>query len=180
MLRTFSDQGIVLARKSFSEADRIVFVYSKYHGRISLIAKGVRKPKSRKRGHIEVFSLIRFQAACTKGLDIMTEAEVIKSFENIRKDLKKISLAYYICEVVGKITKEGEENKNFFELIKNTLNRLETSSGLRIQREEFLTALLTLSGYWPEGKKLPNPDGVLEQVVERQINSVRVGKKVLE
>ncbi|MFC1625541.1 DNA repair protein RecO [Patescibacteria group bacterium] len=180
MFKVFSDEAIVLARRNFSEADRILSVYSKSHGRISLIAKGVRRPKSRKRGHIEVFNIIKFQAANGHTLDIVTEAEIITHYKKIRKSLKKVSLAYYICEVIGKITKEGEENKKLFELIKDTLDNLEVQSELKLLRKEFLSELLVLLGYWPKGRPLENPDGVLEEVVERQINSIRVGKRVLE
>ena len=84
---SYSEEGIVLARKNYGEADRIVSIYSQNHGRISSIAKGVRKLSSRKRGHLEVFSHIRFQAVNGKGLDLMTEVETVENFGEIRKSL---------------------------------------------------------------------------------------------
>jgi len=179
-LHSYSSEGIVLARRNYGEADRILSVYTKNHGRISLIAKGIRRPKSRKRGHLEIFSYIRFQAATGRGLDLMTEAEVIDDFKEIRKNLKKVSLAYYFCEVVGKITHEGETNERLFDLILENLERLKEEKELRNQRLDFILKLLTLLGYWPAGKQLLDIDNKLEEVIERQINSVRVGKKMLE
>ncbi|KKU02477.1 MAG: repair protein RecO protein, partial [Candidatus Woesebacteria bacterium GW2011_GWE1_45_18] len=108
--RTYSDEGIVLTRRHYAEADRILSVYSKNHGRLSLIAKGVRRPTSKKRGHIEVFNQIKFQAVRGRGLDLMTEAEIIENFAEIRKSLKKVALAYYFMEVVGRTTHEGEKH----------------------------------------------------------------------
>ena len=108
--RTYTSEGIILARKNYGEADRIISVFSKDQGRVSMMAKGARRPKSRKRGHIEVFNRVRFQAITGRGLDIMTEAEVIDDFKQIRTSLKKISLAYYLAEVIGRITHEGEGN----------------------------------------------------------------------
>jgi len=172
----YTSEGIVLTRRNFGEADRILSIYSKDHGRISLIAKGVRKPKSKKRGHIEVFNLVKFQAALGHGLDIMLEAEVANDFESIRGSLKKISLAYYFMEVVGRITHEGESNIELFNLIFSSLTKLQTTKELKKLRLEFLQDILTLLGYWPRGVIIPNPDEKLEEVIERQIYSERVGK----
>ena len=75
-----------MARRNFGEADRILVIFSKNFGRLSLLAKGIRKPKSRKRGHLEVFSHVRFQASTGHGLDLMTEAEAIGDFKEIRNN----------------------------------------------------------------------------------------------
>ncbi len=178
--RSYSDEGIVLARRNYGEADRILSVYTKNHGRLSLIAKGIRRPKSRKRGHLEVFSHFKFQAASGRGLDIMTEAELIDSFSEVRKNLKKVSLAYYFMEVLGRTTHENEVHADLFELTVEYLNRLKTEKQLKKLRLNFVLELLTLLGFWPKGKPLGNPDYKLEEVIERQITSFRVGKRMLE
>jgi DNA repair protein RecO (recombination protein O) len=177
---SYSSSGIVLGRKNYGEADRIISVYSKDHGRISLIAKGIRRPKSRKRGHLEIFSLLKFQAISGRGIDLMTEAEIVDDFKEIRKSLSKVSLAYYFMEVIGKITHEQEQNIDLFNLIFDTLNKLKTETKLKELRLNFILKLLTTMGYWPHGQDLPNPDEVLEEVIERQIYAERVGKRMLE
>jgi DNA repair protein RecO (recombination protein O) len=177
--RGYTSEGIVLTRRNFGEADRIISIYSKDHGRISLIAKGVRRPSSRKRGHIEVFNLVKFQAVIGHGLDTMTEAEVVDDFKTIRGSLKKVSLAYYLMEVVGRITHEGESNIELFNLLLSTLTKLVTAKELKSLRLDFVLKLLTLLGYWPKGVKLPDPDEKLEEVIERQIYSERVGKRMI-
>ncbi|KKR84617.1 MAG: repair protein RecO protein [Candidatus Woesebacteria bacterium GW2011_GWB1_41_10] len=138
------------------------------------------RPKSRKRGHLEIFSYIRFQAATGRGLDLMTEAEVIDDFKEIRKNLKKVSLAYYFCEVVGKITHEGETNERLFDLILENLEKLKSETELKKLRLDFILRLLILLGYWPAEKQLLDIDNKLEEVIERQINSVRVGRMMLK
>lgn len=178
--RSYSDEAVVLARRNFGEADRILSVYTKNHGRLSLIAKGIRRPKSRKRGHLEVFSYMRFQAVSGRGLDIMTEAEVIDSFSQIRKSLKKVALAYYFMEVVGRTTHEEEPNYELFNLILDYLKRLTQERQLKKLRLDFVLRLLILLGFWPKGKSLPSPDEKLEEVIERQIASFRVGKRMIE
>ena len=150
----YTSEGIVLTRRNFGEADRILSIYSKDRGRVSLIAKGVRRPSSRKRGHIEVFNLVKFQAVIGHGFDTMTEAEVANDFKSIRTSLKKISLAYYFMEVVGRITHEGESNLELFNLLSSALTELETARELKKLRLDFVLQLLTLLGYWPKGAAL--------------------------
>ncbi|HJY98105.1 MAG TPA: DNA repair protein RecO [Patescibacteria group bacterium] len=178
--RSYSSEGIVLARRNFGEADRILVIFTKNTGRLSLIAKGVRRPKSRKRGHIEVFNQVAFQASSGKGIDIMTEAEVIDDFSEIRKSLKKVSLAYYLAEVVGRITHDNEANSELYDLILETYEKLKTAKRLRILRLNFISDLLTLTGFWPKGRPIPDPDTKLEEVIERQIASERVGKRMIQ
>ena len=177
--RSYSSEGVVLGKRNYGEADRILILYSKDRGKLSLLAKGVRRPKSRKRGHIEIFNKVSFSASLGRGIDLMTEAEVIDDFSDIRDNLKKVSLAYYFCEVIGKITHEGEPNIEIYNLLVDGLEKLRTEANLKRLRLDFVGKLLILMGYWPSSKILPNPDEKLEEVLERNINSVRVGKRVL-
>ena len=174
--RSYTSEGIVLARRDYGEADRILAVYSKLHGRVSLIAKGARRLRSKKRGHIEVFNIINFQAISGRGLGIMTEAVVVDDFSDFKKNLKKVSLAYYFMEVVGKITHEGEANTGVYNLLKSSLENLKNTKELKKLRLDFILKLLTTMGYWPEGKSMQNHDKELEEVLERTLSSFRVGK----
>lgn len=177
--KRYVSEGVVLARRNYSEADRILVVYSKHYGKISLLAKGVRKPKSRKRGSLEVFSHIKFSASRGKSLDLITEVEIINSFSSIRKNLKKVAVAFYFMEVMGRTTREDESNlKLYFNLLKN-LKMLKSTKSLRDLRKDFVYDTVVLLGFWPKGRPMGNPDQVLEDVVEREMYSVRVGKKVV-
>lgn len=177
--KSYTSRGIVLACRDLGEADRVVVVFSEDLGRLTLIAKGVRRLKSKKRGHIEVFNFISFHAISSKSLDIMTEVEVVAQFNQIKTSLKRISLGYYLVEVVSKITNEGEFNKDLFDLIYNFLKNLTKTNKLKKLRLDFVLDLLVLMGYWDGREKLANPDEKLSEIIERQITSVRVGKKML-
>ncbi len=178
--KTYSSEGIILKRINYGEADRILTVFTRDFGKLSLLAKGVRKIKSKKRGHLEVFSQIKFSAHKTPVLDVLTEVLAIKNFEIIREDLKKVSLAYYFCEVINKITHDGEHPSTIYNLLSTVLEQLEHETKLKKIRLEFIYNLLTEMGYWPRGKKMADPDNELSNILERQLTSVRVGKKVLE
>lgn len=155
-------------------------IYSKENGKISVIAKGVRRPGSRKRGHLEIFSKIRFQAVYGKGIAILTEVETIDSYGSVRKSIKKISLAYYFVEVLSKATHEGEENYELFNFICNVMDKLKSAKKLKELRLEFVAGILKILGYWPKDKIINLPDEKLDEILERQIYSKRVGKLMLE
>lgn len=178
-MRSYSSEGIVLARKNYGEADRILVVFTRKFGKLSFIAKGIRRPTSRKRGHLEVFNYFKFSASKGRGLDIITEAEVIYSYQKIRKNLKKTALSYYMTEVLGKVLHENEPHEEIFLLMLQNLDKVSKESNLKQIRLEFIEKLLVLLGFWPIDKPLDNPDIKLEEVLERKLNSVRVGKKLL-
>jgi len=177
--RSYSSEGIILGRASYSEADRIISLFSKDYGKITLLAKGVRKLKSRKRGHIEVFNRIKFSAARGKGLDILTEAEEIESYRKIRSSLQKVSLAYYFTEIVARTAHDNEVNREIYGLLCLYLKRMESEHSLKKFRLAFVTELLIRLGYWPQNKPLSSPDILLEEVMERKPNSLRVGRQML-
>jgi DNA repair protein RecO (recombination protein O) len=177
--RRYSSEAIVLARRNYSEADRILTVVSQHYGKLVLMAKGVRKPISRKRGSIEVFSKIKFSAARGRIFDIVTEVEMLRFYKDIRNDLKKVSLAYYFIEVVDKIIQQEEKNGEIFTLLNDYLSKLESEKKLKKLKDEFVRRILIISGFWPRQKAINNPNKTLEYVLERKISSARVGKKVL-
>lgn len=178
--KTYTSEGIVLSRKNYSEADRILVCYSKHFGKLTLLAKGIRKIKSKKRGHLEIFSKVKFSAVKGKGMDIITETETINDFAGVRSNLNKISLAYYFCEVVNKITHEDGNASSVYILLSNVLENLEVETELKKLRLKFIYDLLIEMGYWPEDKRMTDADTVLEDVIERKLSSVRVGRIMLQ
>lgn len=177
--KKYTSRGIVLSRRNFSEADRILKIFTNDHGKVVLLAKGIRRLKSRKRGSLEIFSKIRFSASQTKTIDIITETVPEDLYLQIRNDLRRTSLAYYFVEIIDKVTADGERHDTLYDLVVEFMEKLKDSNNLKKLRLEFVYRVLVTLGYWPGGKELKNADEVLSEVLERKINSVRVGRKVL-
>lgn len=178
--RQYSSEGLILSKRNHSEADRIFTLLSKKFGKIKLLAKGVRKLKSRKRGHLELFSQVKFSAAKLPGIDLITEAELVNDFPKIRDNLAKMSVAYYFSEVISKILREGEAHDEVYDLFLRYLSKLQKENKLKPLRLEFVKDLLILLGYWPENKKLMDADVTLDDILERNLSSVSIGKKILQ
>ena len=69
---SYLTKGIVIGRTNFGEADRIVRFFTPDRGKLSAIAKGIRKIKSRSGGHLELFGEVSLMLATGRGLDIVT------------------------------------------------------------------------------------------------------------
>ncbi|OGM28819.1 DNA repair protein RecO [Candidatus Woesebacteria bacterium RIFCSPLOWO2_01_FULL_39_61] len=178
-VKYYSSEGIVLAKKNYSEADRIIILLTRNWGKLHILAKGVRKPISKKRGSLEIFSRIRFSASQTKGLALITEVEIIDSFNSIRANLKKVAVAYFFMEVLGRVLHEGERHNDVYEITLSYIDKLRCGVKLGKLRADFIYKVLVSLGFWPKGKEMNNPDLVLEEVIERKVNSIRVGKRLL-
>ncbi|HEU5314496.1 MAG TPA: DNA repair protein RecO [Chloroflexota bacterium] len=123
--RLYRTDAIVLRRHDFGEADRILTLYSPTIGKLRAIAKGVRRPKSRLGGHVELFTHVNVLVAQGRNLDIVTQAEAVRPFTHIRDDLWKASYAAYAAELVDRFTEERLESRPVFDLLLDMLTFLD-------------------------------------------------------
>ncbi len=126
--RIYRTEGLVLRRQDFGEADRVITLYSPTHGKLRAIAKGVRRPKSRIGGHVELFTHVNVLVAQGRNLDIITQAETLRPFGHIRVDLWGAAYACYCAELVDRLTEERLENRAIFDLLLQELTYLDEVS----------------------------------------------------
>jgi DNA repair protein RecO (recombination protein O) len=148
--RLYRTEGIVLRRHDFGEADRLLTIFTPWLGKIRVLAKGVRKPTSRKAGHVELFTHSRLMIAKGRSLDIVTQAETINSFLPVKGELARTSCAYYVAELVDRFTAEGEENRRLFDLLLNALSWLGEADDTDLVLRYFELHLLDRVGYRPQ------------------------------
>ena len=124
-MRGFKTEGIILKRKNFGEADRILTVFTLQRGKISIVAKGVRRITSRRAGNVELLNRVILFLYQGRGMPILTEAEGIENFEKLKSDLTLSTVAFHIIELIDKLTAENQENRLLYEHLVNCLKRLE-------------------------------------------------------
>ncbi|HLI26335.1 MAG TPA: DNA repair protein RecO [Chloroflexota bacterium] len=149
-VRLYQTDAIVLRRHNLGEADRILTLYSREHGKLRAIAKGVRRPQSRLAGHVELFSLTHFQLAVGRDLDVVTQAEAREPFRQVRAALERTSEAYYALELVDRLTPERLENRALFELLCTLLHGLNAPRAPQLARSWFALHALAALGYRPQ------------------------------
>ncbi|MGD8605174.1 MAG: DNA repair protein RecO, partial [Anaerolineales bacterium] len=108
--RVYRTEAVVLRRFNLGEADRLLTLYTLRYGKVKAIAKGVRRPKSRKAGHLEPFTHVQLMLARGRELDIITQAEAMDSYPQLREDLVRIGQASYVIELADAFTVERDEN----------------------------------------------------------------------
>jgi len=149
-IRTYRTQAIVIGHSEFGEADRMIRLFTLEKGKITAVAKGVRKIKSRKAGHLEPFTQVDLFLAKGRNLDIITQAETIDAHLGIRDDLQLVAFAAYVLEVLDRFTYEEGENTSMYKLLANTLSRLEDRSNLETVVRFYEIRILDLLGFRPQ------------------------------
>jgi DNA repair protein RecO (recombination protein O) len=147
---SYRTQAVVLGHIEYGEADRILKLFTMEKGKISAIAKGVRKIRSRKAGHLEPFMRVNLFLAKGRHLDIITQAETVDPYTGLREDLEGIAHASYVMEVVDRFTYEEGQNTGIFRLLVNTLSRLEKRDNRETVIHYYEMRLLDLLGFRPQ------------------------------
>lgn len=173
--KLFKAEGIILSRRNIGEADKIITVFTKEYGKIRLIAKGIRRIKSRRAPHLEPF--IQCLLVIHKGqtLDSVIEVTPINIFEHIRRDLTKISIAYVYCELVSMLLAEKQEHQDIYVLL---VRAFETQLPVR----EFTLELLWALGFLPRTKRLAGAklQAFVESVTERRLRTPKLVRHLLQ
>lgn len=173
-MRTFKTEGIVIKRKNYGEADRILTIFTKNKGKISVIAKGVRKISSRRSSHIELLNLGVFNLHEGR-MPILTEVETLNHHSGLKSDLEKAGYAFYVCELVDGLLPEHQENRAVFSLLQQVFYDLEITPDPRKRIKKFEEELIVLLGFWPrEQMFLEDTEGFIEGIMEKKIKTKRI------
>jgi DNA repair protein RecO (recombination protein O) len=153
--RLYRTHAVVLRRRDYLDADRILTLFTPSQGKLEVIAKGVRKTTSRKAGHLELFTHAQLLVAQARTWDIVTEAATVENFRYMREDLEKISRASYVCELVDAFSEAEDENFPMWELLLFTLRAID-EHGLTAHFDThvllrwFELHLMSLTGFEPQ------------------------------
>lgn len=123
-MKTFRTQAIVLRRTNYGEADRVVQLLTP-DGRRSVMARGVRKEKSKLAGGIELFAVSDVVIGEGKGdLGILTSAKLIQFYRNILKEYDRLQFGYVAIKLIARASETVDEPE-WFELLSETLAGLD-------------------------------------------------------
>jgi DNA repair protein RecO (recombination protein O) len=148
--RLYRLSAIVLRRRDMGEADRVLTVLSHDRGKLTLLAKGVRRQASRKAGHIEPFTVVELLVARGRTFHLVTQAETIAAHRRLREDLWLSAWAYYVAELADAFTQDEDPHDLLFDLLHVTLDRLDTGVEPALVVRYFELHLLGLAGYQPQ------------------------------
>lgn len=170
-MKSYKIEGIVIKRKNFGEADRILTVFTKNKGKIKILAKGVRRITSRRGPNIELFNQVELSIHEGRSFDTLTEASVLNTFSQVRKNLDLVGLAFHVCEIVDGLCPEHQAHPKVYELMLEVLNQLDQGIIHSFERN-----LLTELGYLPKEHKELDTTLYIEKILERKLKTRRIIK----
>ncbi len=171
--KSYTTDVFCLKASNFSESDKILRLYSPEFGRISAIAKGARKEKSKLRGACELLTHQHVLITRGKSLDILTQFEVRQTYLNIRTDLLKLAYASLFADLIDMMATENDADSHLvFNLLQDCLNQLNstptepdstnTTSFSPFVAIHFMMQLLDVSGYLPAFERCLHDDSAFD------------------
>ncbi len=132
--RSYSTEAIVLKQSNLGEADRILTLFTPYKGKFNAIAKGIRRPISKKTGHLELLYRSQLQVAVGRNLDIVTQAQGLESFGHMREELWHVTCAMYLTELVDRFVEDHTPHTDVYKLLLEALRALEVDA-IEVQQQ---------------------------------------------
>jgi DNA repair protein RecO (recombination protein O) len=119
---TYLTEGVILRRVDYGEADRILTVLTREHGKIGVIARGVRKPGSRLAAQTDLFARSRMQLAHGRGdLEVLTQAESMGSSAPLA-DARRAACAAVCAELADRVLESSHPDAETFDLVVDALS----------------------------------------------------------
>ncbi len=148
--RSLKVEGIVLRHREWGESDRMLTLFTRELGKVQALAKGVRKPRSRKAGHVEPFSRATLLLARGRSFFILTQAEAVNIHSALRENLILLGYASYVVELLDRFTHDEEQQNLFYRLLANTLTRLNRGDDPNLVTRYYEIRTLDFVGFRPQ------------------------------
>jgi len=151
--RLYKTEGIVLRSMDLGEADRVLTVLTPRLGKLRVVAKGIRRPRSRLGGGLEPFSDVQLVLAIGRTFDVVTQIAIEDPHLGLRDDLQATAEAWYLVELADRFCEGNADSHGPFVLLAQGLAALDAPEGA-IAREAvarwFELHLLDTMGFRPE------------------------------
>lgn len=144
-------QAIILKQQDLRETSVLTTFFSKDHGKINGVAKGVRTSFNRGHNGLEIFSLseIVFYKRSRGNLYTVSQCDLLDYFKEIRRNYKKLIYATYFVDILNAVTPSEDKNEALFELILETLKALSREKNPEAIKNIYEIKMLIISGFKP-------------------------------
>lgn len=123
--KSYRTDAIVLSTRRYQEADSLLLLLTPEKGKVSAIARGARKPTSKRAGKLQPFSFVEIQLYRGKSLQTVEQVDSKSMFSGILDSYEKFISSEAACELVSKAVPEGQESKAIFTYLLNFLSFIE-------------------------------------------------------
>jgi len=150
-MQGFTTEAVVLKNINYQDTDKIYTFLSRDKGKITGIAKGVRKITSRRGGSLDSLNLVQVHLNPHKsGQNYITEVKTIETYKKAKEKLPLSRQGFYIAELINKFLREDDNAQGVYDLVIDVLRRIENDGdGLSLEVNKFEIRLLKMLGYQP-------------------------------
>jgi DNA repair protein RecO (recombination protein O) len=149
-MERFEETAVVLSTLDYADADRLVTLFTRSHGKLTAFAMGARKSKRRFAGALQPFTLLRAQLVERRGDTFRLDAaDVQETFHRIQEDLPRIARALYCLELCRELVRDREPHPALFELLVEYLHLLDQRSAGPTSVIAFELGALAQAGLMP-------------------------------
>ena len=146
----YRDEGVVLRTQKLGEADRIITLLTRSHGRVRAVGKGVRRTRSKFGARLEPFTHVDLQVYEGRSLDVVQQAETIASYgDRIADDYARYTTGTVMLETAERLTAEEKEpaTQQFLLLVGGLRTLAEAAHAPGLVLDAFLLRSLAVAGY---------------------------------
>jgi DNA repair protein RecO len=180
-MHSYTLEGIIIKRLNVGEADKIITLFSREMGKVSLKAAGIRKLQSKRAGPLELFNRVKVSAVRGRGnLDVLTEVDILDTFSSWKHHLGRVNIAYQLVEVIDKLTPDSQPHPQVFSILSGALSDINTlGPDWKDNLEDWFLDILKDLGYWPKEEEFSGDIyKFIEEIIGRPLHSPGILKKL--
>lgn len=171
---TYKICGYIIRKQEFRECDKIFTFYTQEQGKIRAVAQGVKKISSKLSGDLELLHHVSCTIAKGKQMDRIATVDVIGTYEQIKKDIKKLICALHCMEVLDHLVHDSQQDAHVYTLIGEMLDALAVSPSAQapLIADAFLLKFRVICGYGAPKRLHESMPEFLEQKLSSVVNAL--------
>lgn len=146
---TFNIEAIVIKSIDYGETSKILTLFSKENGIISVMARGVKLPKSKKQNLVSPFTIANFELNKSNDFYYLKDGEIITNNLELRKDITKIYISQLFFDIIENTSIKNEKIEEIYLLTKKTIKYLEANDKNLLILNMFILKYTSMIGYKP-------------------------------
>ncbi len=175
MSRTFKTEALVLKKRNLLNKDTIVTLFTREHGKVRVVAKGIKKITSRRLPHTQTGNLLNIVVYNRHDRMYLQESHLISGFSEIKKDEAKTNNLYIFLFILERLLPENEPETKVYNLAKHFLVELsKTHDTLDTLLSKYVNQVMMVLGYVTGEKPLFQLFPIIEELIHEKIPSFNI------
>ncbi|QGQ95731.1 DNA repair protein RecO [Paenibacillus psychroresistens] len=143
-------EGIVIRSMDYGENNKIIAIYTRHNGKMSIMVRGAKKMNSRFSSVTQIFTHGEFVLFKTSSMGTLNQSETLESHRKLRENLHMSAYSAYVVELIDRIVPELDANEMMFEQLKASLEAIESNKDPAIVLNIMEMKMLAIAGYLPQ------------------------------